>query len=208
MINRNNYFRDQYRLLMKCLMVLIFICMGLVSAMVYTCFVQQQPNFYASTTNGEQVLLHPLSEAVMTDDLLIKWTEVAAKSAYNINFSSYQKDLDRVKEDFTSQGWSSYNSALESSGLLDDVISKKLILSAIVTNSPVIIQRGTEHGVFYWVVQMPMMVNESSASQTVKQTILVTVKITRVVGLDTAPAGILISSFVTSKYDPIGSVGA
>ena len=114
--------------------------------------------------------------------------------------------MDKAKEGFTAQGWKSYNSALKSSDLLDDIIGKKLILSAIVTNSPVIIQRGTEHGVFYWVVQMPMMVNVSSASETEKKTILVTMKITRVVGLDTAPAGILISSFVTSKYDSVGGV--
>ena len=72
--------------------------------------------------------------------------------------------------------------------------SDKLEVSSIVDNDPVVIKTGVEHGVRFWVLQMPVLVEFDSASATQNRNILVTIKVVRSSDLD-ALSGLQIESF-------------
>ena len=60
---------------------------------------------------------------MITQSALVLWASVAVKSAYNIGFNNYQQQLSAAKGNFTSDGWDSFMTALDSSGLLTQVKS-------------------------------------------------------------------------------------
>ena len=85
--------------------------------------------------------------------------------------------------------------ALQQSSNLEAVKSKKLIVSAVATRAPIILQKGELNGSFSWRVQMPILVTYQSASEFTQQNNVVTMLITRISTLQ-SPRGIGISQFV------------
>jgi len=84
---------------------------------------------------------------------------------------------------------------LQQSNNLDAVKAKKLIVSAVATRAPIILQKGLLNGAYSWRVQMPILVTYQSASEFSQQNNVVTMLITRVPSLN-SPRGIGISQFV------------
>ena len=78
---------------------------------------------------------------------------------------------------------------------MEAVKAKKLIVSAVATRAPVILQKGILNGRFAWRVQMPVLVTYQSASEFTQQSNVVTMLISRVSTLN-SPRGIGISQFV------------
>lgn len=192
---RNLLYRDHYRRTVKSIiaMVVTALVMGVILAGLI--IETPQPKYYATTTAGQVVPMHSLSEPVITNDYLLQWASLATRTAFNINFVNPQKSLDKAKVDFTSDGWSKFMDAMNSSGLLDTVEGKKLEMSAIVSGAPVILSTAVIHGRFTWRVQLPILVTFTSASQTMQSHWLVTMNIQRISTLD-AYKGIQINDFV------------
>ena len=84
---------------------------------------------------------------------------------------------------------------MQQSNNLDAVKAKKLIVSAVATRAPIILQKGILNGKYAWRVQMPILVTYQSASEFSQQNNVVTMLITRVSTLN-SPRGIGISQFV------------
>ena len=70
-----------------------------------------------------------------------------------------------------------------------------MIVSAVATKAPVILQKGILNGRFAWRVQMPLLVTFQSAVEFSQQQLVVTLLISRVSTLN-SPRGIGISQFV------------
>jgi intracellular multiplication protein IcmL len=77
------------------------------------------------------------------------------------------------------------------------VLAKKLVVSAVATGAPVILQQGLLFGTYTWRVQLPVLVTYQSASEFSQQTVTITMLITRVSTL-TTPKGIGIAQFIVS----------
>ena len=75
------------------------------------------------------------------------------------------------------------------------VKAKKLIVSAVATKAPVILQKGLLNGVYAWRVQMPLLVTYQSANEFSQQNNVVTILISRVPTLN-SPRGIGIAQFI------------
>lgn len=190
----NNFYRDNYRRTMKVLAVMIVICAILSSVLVWMSFDKKQPLYYAAMTTGEVIPMHALSEPVVTSDFIIQWSSLTARLIYNLNFATYQQQLDQVKNRFTPNGWEKMMGALHSSGLIQQMLASKLIISSVVSGPPVILARLIIHGRFTWRVQMPMLVTYTSASESTQRKIMVTMNVQRVPTLD-VPNGVQIVDF-------------
>ncbi len=191
---RNHFYRDQFRRMAKLLLTLIIIC-AILSATLFLFLWKAKPaSYYASTTTGEVVTLEPLSSPVVTQDYVLQWAELVVRSAYTLNFGDYEEQLQKTSQYFTQSGWQAFNDALKESTLLDTVISKKLYLSAVVNGPAVIVNRYVSHGRFTWEVQMPVLINYTSASMARKKQIYVSMTITRVPELEAA-RGIAVTNF-------------
>ncbi|PHQ79547.1 MAG: type IV secretion protein IcmL [Coxiella sp. (in: Bacteria)] len=191
---KNNLYRDHYRIALGATLFMGLICGALAVIMVLMSLGIQQPKYYATTTTGDVIPLQSLSEPVVTKPYLLQWASLATRAAYNLDFNNYQQQIAAAAPYFTADGFLKFKEALKSTGLLDTMIKKKLIMSAIVSGDPVIIRDYISHGRHAWNIQLPLMITFQSASAHTIQHVMVSMKIQRVPVLS-AEKGIQISDF-------------
>lgn len=99
-----------------------------------------------------------LKEPNISTISLLVWANEAIVTTYTYNFVSYKKDLQNASQYFTVDGWKKYMSALENSGDLKNVRDKKLVVSAVATGTPVVLEQKVIEGKYTWKIQMPILV--------------------------------------------------
>ena len=192
---RNNFYRDGQRKMILVLLVSIAANFVLALMLVYIIMHPPAPKYFATSINGRITPLFPLNEPNQSDSAVLQWANQAAIAAFTYNFVNYRTELQASSGFFTSDGWDQFLSALQQSNNLDAVKAKKLIVSAVATRAPIILQKGLLNGNYAWRVQMPILVTYQSASEFSQQNNVVTMLITRVSTLN-SPRGIGISQFV------------
>lgn len=192
---RNQFYKDSQRKVILALLIAIVVNIVLVSMLVYMITHPPAPKYFATTINGRITPLFPLNEPNQSDSAVLQWANQAAIAAFTYNFVNYRDELQASSGFFTADGWDQFLNALQSSNNLDAVKAKKLIVSAVATRAPIILQKGVLNGSFSWRVQMPILVTYQSASEFTQQNNVVTMLITRVSTLN-SPRGIGISQFV------------
>lgn len=194
---RNNFYRDNYRRLVLSLMFLLFVIVFLVGVVFYQIYNRPEPKYFATTTDGRIMQLFPLSEAMLSPGELLQWTHRAAVAAYTYNFVNYRDAMQTLQNQFTPAGWRYYENALKISRTLEMVIAKKLVVSAVATGTPIILDQAVINGVYAWKVQIPLLVTYQSPNEQTQQSMIVTIIVSRVPTVD-MPKGIAIVSFVSS----------
>ena len=189
----NGFYRDHYRRTMKRLSFLVILALILASVFAWMNYAQPQPAYYAAMTSGDVIPMHALSEPVVTSDFILQWSALTTRLIYNLNFSTYQTQLNKVKARFTPEGWEKMMDALNAS-LIPQLVGSKLIISSVVAGPPVILARMVIYGRFTWRVQMKLLVTYTSANVATKRVLLVTMNIQRVPTLNAAQ-GIQIIDF-------------
>lgn len=192
---RNTFYRDGYRRTAAMLLISLFMNALLCMVLGYLMTHPPEPRYFATSIDGRITPLTPLSEPNQSDSAILQWTNQAAIAAFTYNFVNYRQELQASSGFFTADGWSQFLSALQSSNNLEAVKAKKLIVSAVATRAPVILQKGVLNGLFAWRVQMPILVTYQSASEFTQQNNVVTMLVTRVSTLN-SPRGIGIEQFV------------
>ena len=190
----NEFYRDNYRRVMKMLSFMVVVCAILSSVLAWISYDRKQPPYYASITTGEVIPMHSLSEPVVTTDFVLRWSELATRQVYNLDFATYQQQLAKVQPLFTPNGWEKLLMAFKSSGLLDELVGSRLVISSVVTGPPVILARSVMDGRFTWRIQMRLLITYTSASETRQSEAIVTMAVQRVSTLDAAQ-GIQIIDF-------------
>lgn len=192
----NTFYRDNYRRTMNLLTFMIVICICLSCVLTWMSFDRAKPDYYAALTTGEIIPMHPLSAPVLTNNFITQWAGMTATSIFNLSFSDYQQQLASLHPHFTDAGWDKLTSALKSSGMIDEVVNNRLILSAVISAPPVVLSEVIINGRFTWRVQMLVLVTYTSPSQQTQRTYVVTMDVQRVPTLDVAQ-GIQIINFDT-----------
>jgi len=194
---RNEFYRDNYRKVVLALLLSCTVVVVLVGALTYIITHPPAPQYFATSTDGRITPLVPLDQPNLSTAALLQWANTAAVAVYNYNFINYRQALQEASEYFTPDGWREFLAALDSSNNLKAIIEKKLIVSAVATGAPVILEQGPLMDRYAWKVQMPMLVTYQSASQFSQQSVVVTMLITRVPSLSSA-RGIGIAQFIVS----------
>jgi len=194
---RNEFYRDSYRKVVIALLVCIFVVLMLAGSLVYIIGNPPMPKYFATSTDGRIMPLVPLDRPNLSTAALLQWANTAAVAAYTYNFVNYRQALQAASDFFTPEGWQGFMSELQSSNNLNAVIDKKLIVSAVATGAPVVLDQGVILGAYTWRVQLPLLVTYQSASQFSQQAITVTMLINRVSTLS-SPLGVGISQFIAS----------
>jgi intracellular multiplication protein IcmL len=192
--DKNTLYRDHYRVALGGALLMTIICAVLAATLAMMSLFPPQPKYYATTTTGVIVPLHSLSEPVVTKSYLLQWASLAAQRSYNLDFNDYKSQIQAENPYFTTDGFNKYQQALKDSGLLDQVVQKKLVMNAIVSGDAVIIKEYIQSGRHTWVVQLPLLVTFQSASDTRRVHMMVTLRIQRVPVLD-AENGIQITDY-------------
>ncbi|HAU1154399.1 TPA: type IV secretion protein DotI [Legionella pneumophila] len=192
---RNKFYKDSQRKVILALLIAIVVNVVLASLVVYMITHPPAPKYFATSINGRITPLFPLDEPNQSDSAVLQWANQAAIAAFTYNFVNYRDELQASSGFFTAEGWDQFLGALEQSNNLDAVKAKKLVVSAVATRAPIILQKGVLNGRYSWRVQMPILVTYQSASEFTQQSNVVTMLITRVSTLN-SPRGIGISQFV------------
>jgi len=201
---RNAFYRDGQRKLMVILLMSLVANLVVAAVLGYLITHPPKPKYFATSINGRITPLFALDEPNQSDSAVLQWANQAAIAAFTYNFVNYRNELQASSGFFTSQGWNQFLSALEDSNNLEAVKAKKLIVSAVATSAPIILQKGVLSGRYSWRVQMPILVTYQSASEFSQQRNVVTMLITRISTLN-SPRGIGIAQFVVG---PAASGGA
>lgn len=191
---KNELYRNNYRRMIKWVVRMLFLTVILAATLSWMTIRRPQPMYYAAVTNGQVLQMHSLSEPVITDKFIVSWSALTARRVFNLSFVNYQDNLNVVKDRFTPGGWEKMQDALNSSGLIQNMVNNKLIVSSVVSGSPVILARMVVNGRFTWRVQMQMLVKYTSASEQSQENLVVTMNIQRIPTLDSAQ-GIQINDF-------------
>jgi len=192
---RNQFYKDSQRKVMLALLVAILANFLLGGLLIYIITHPPAPKYFATSINGRITPLFPLNEPNQSDSAVLQWANQAAIAAFTYNFVNYRDELQASSGFFTAEGWDQFLNALQQSNNLDAVKAKKLIVSAVATRAPIILQKGILNGSYSWRVQMPILVTYQSASEFTQQNNVVTMLITRVSTLN-SPRGIGIAQFV------------
>jgi intracellular multiplication protein IcmL len=192
---RNRFYKDSQHKVMLALLVAVIMNFILASMLVYILTHPPAPRYFATSINGRITPLFPLTQPNQSDSAVLQWANQAAIASFTYNFVNYRDELQASSGFFTAEGWDQFLNALQQSNNLDAVKAKKLIVSAVATRAPIILQKGILNGSFSWRVQMPILVTYQSASEFTQQNNVVTMLITRVSTLN-SPRGIGISQFV------------
>jgi intracellular multiplication protein IcmL len=198
---RNNFYRDNYRRLVMALLAMLALNAALIGIIIYQYTTRPEPRYFATSADGKITPIYALDVPVVSASALLSWANQAAVAAFSYNFANYRQALQSASEYFTPEGWKDFEAALESSNNLEAVKAKKLVVSAVATGAPVIIDQGVIYGRYSWKVQMPLLVNFQSASTNFQTPLLVTLLITRVSTLY-VPTGIAIAQYIAA---PAGS---
>ena len=159
---RNTFYRDNYRRVVMGLLLMIVINLGLGGVIFYMVSHKQPPKYFATTADGRILPLYPLDAPMVSKAKLLSWANQAAISVYNFSFVHWQQQLQAASNYFTAAGWKNFEAALKSTGDLQTVLTKKLVVSAVATGAPVILNQGVVGGRYAWKVSIPLLVTYQS----------------------------------------------
>ena len=194
---RNDFYRDGQRKMVTILifsMIVNFLLAGLLAYMITH---PPEPRYFATSINGRITPIVSLNAPNQSDSAVLQWANQAAIAAFSYNFVNYRSELVASSGFFTAEGWDQFISALAASNNLEAVKAKKLVVSAVATRAPVILQKGILSNRYSWRIQMPMLVTYQSASEFSQMHVTVTMLVTRVDTLN-SPRGIGIAQFVSA----------
>ncbi len=199
-LQKNTFYRDNYRRTLKLVVLMALVAVGLTVVLFYVSLERKQPNYYATTTSGVIIPMHALTQPVVTNHYILRWAGLAMRTAFNIGFVDANANMQKAKPYFTEGGWSSFQKAVKQAGLLKAVVNQKLLMSAVVSGAPLIIDQGVKHGKYTWTIQLPVLATFTSASQTLHRKLLVTMVVKRTSVMASAN-GIQIVDFETQGME-------
>ena len=194
----NKFTADGQKKLISTLLISVVLVLVFALFLLFIVTHPPKPKYFATSINGRITPLTAFDEPNQSDSAILQWANQAAIASFSYNFVNYHDELMAASSYFTSDGWSQFIDALQQSGNLDTVKGKKLIVSAVATRAPIILQKGVLNGSFSWRIQMPILVTYQSASEFTQQNNIVTMLVTRISTLE-SPRGIGISQFVVGS---------
>jgi len=137
------------------------------------------PKYFMAREDGGIVPLVPVTQPYLSNGEISNFAVEAITSSLTLDFSNYRKSLSEASQYYERpDGWNNFLEALKSSGTLD-MITKRRLVSTVVANGATVAQSGVDHGVYSWVVQVPITITYQSSSQQKSETHLVEMVIKR-----------------------------
>lgn len=156
-LNRNAFYRDGYRMMLRISLVL-----GAVIAVLVLCIVtlilnqENRPVYFATTMDGRIIELVPINTPYRSNAEVTNWAARVASNVFHFSYSDYREKLQEASNSFTLSGWESFTKGLKDSQLLDAVTARKLTVTLAVNAAPEIGDAGVRSGVFTWCLVMPV----------------------------------------------------
>ena len=146
--------------------LLSFLIIVLIGAAFIVHINKPKPTFYSQLISSNQAKqIFSLEEPNVTTKGLLRWATFAITSIYTLDFVHYEKTIEEIKEFFTEVGYQNYISDLDANNKLIDIAEQKLVVSAVLNGTPVIIDENILSGLYTWQVKIPLLVTYQGASE-------------------------------------------
>lgn len=195
---RNEFYRDKFRTMATATPILVIALLVSISLNVVLATKTSEKFFFTVDGAGRVVPVRALNEPYVTESFLINWVNEKVARAYSLDPQNFRRQTADLAPDFTPDGYKQYVGSLIDSGTIDFMTKNLLVSTAVPLGAPVVIDRGEVNGVYFWKVQVPMLVQYRSAIKGAEKHRQVTVTVVRRQTLEN-PLGIGINQFVA--YD-------
>ena len=201
-LNRNAFYRDGYRLMLRVSMIQMAVLILLVATIIgLVLTVQTKQIYFATTSDGRIIPIVPLTDEFRTKAEVITWAAETSKNVMSFGYSDYRMRLQQSSYSFTTTGWDSFNKALKDSNLIDAVTARKLVVTMDIKAAPEIISSGVRDGRYTWDVKFPVLIKLDGAESPQPTFANLLLRIVRVSTLQNAD-GISIEQWVTVTRNP------
>lgn len=198
-INRNAFYRDGYRMLLRISLVqtiaIIVLAAGIVSLFMTA---ETRQVYFATTSDGRIINIVPLNEPYRSPAEVITWAAAAARNVMQFNYLDYRARLQEASSNFTDGGWQSFSKALKEAGIMEAVTARKLLVSLTVGAAPEIKNAGVNNGVYTWLLQFPVVITFSGPDAPAAIRTALLLQVVRVSTLQN-PDGISIAQWVAVR---------
>lgn len=123
------------------------------------------------------------------------WLLTALNTIYGVGFDNIDDKIKDAEYYFTPDGYKTYLLALENSGFKSDIIKKKLKITLLATQNPVLINGGSVGELEFWRLRVPVMISYLGGKEIVTAQKMVEVLIVRVPSYKNEK-GLAISEFI------------
>ena len=193
------WYRAQYNRIVRLALVLGVVALAGMVIIAVLLWNRPAPRYFATTPDLRVAPLVPLDKPVLTQQGLLNWTTEVITDAISLDFLAWREKLTAVREHFDTAAYKSFLASLNGSGVLEMIREKRLSVSAVVTQAPVIVSSGLVGGVATWKIEFPLVVSyESSNGVESTQRLLATVLVGRASTVNT-PRGVLIQQVVHKR---------
>jgi intracellular multiplication protein IcmL len=196
-LNRNAFYRDGYRLLLRISLIqtiiIVLLIAGLVSLLLT---VQTRQVYFATTSDGRIINIVPLNEAYRTPAEVVAWASSSAQNVMRFDYKDYRERLQQVSANFTPTGWESFTKALKESNIIAAIEARKLVISTEINSAPEISNAGVRNGLYTWDLKFPVTIRFDGNDPPQPISTYLFLRIVRVSTLQN-PDGISIEQWVT-----------
>lgn len=192
---RNAYTRERHFFLLRLIVAMTAIAL-LEGVLVF--FLALRPpvyKYFATDREGRIQQITPIDEPIGSQTEVSTWVANSVVGAYTFDFANWRTQLSAARNNFTTQGWKGFEGALKDSGVLQTVLEKKYVTTAVPTGAPVLINQGVVNGHYAWKFQLPILVTYQSSEKTVSQNLMVTILVVRQSEMDN-PRGLGIAQLI------------
>jgi hypothetical protein len=114
------------------------------------------PTFFSVTESGALLEEAPLDKPNIDENVLLNWVAEAMMTVNTYNFVNYASAIEAAEAYFSKEGYATYKQFIERSGIVRNLVEKKLVLKATPLDSPHVVLGKVFAGRYMWKVKIPM----------------------------------------------------
>jgi len=196
-LNRNAFYRDGYRLLLRIALiqggVIALLVVAIVSLMLT---IQTRQIYFATTSDGRIINIVPLNEPYRSQAEVVAWAASTAQNVMRFGYHDYRERLQQISSSFTPTGWESFSKALKESNIIDAVQARKLVVTMDINTAPEVTFAGVRNGIYIWDLKFPVTIKYDGNEPPQPSNLVLFMRIVRVSTLQN-PDGISIEQWIT-----------
>ncbi|MDF2940585.1 MAG: hypothetical protein K0R66_1227 [Gammaproteobacteria bacterium] len=175
---RSDFYKNNFRHMIWVLLISLFLNLILACTLIFTSHQTPKSYYFATTSDGRLIPVIPLVQPNMSDTAVTSWVSNNLPQIYALDFVHYRSQLQDMQGLFTEFGWQQFMQA--SAGFLGNIVNQRLVVSATLTNVPIVVQKGLINGVYSWQVQVPLLISTQEGGQESTQNVIVRLIVQRV----------------------------
>ncbi len=178
-IEKSRLLKNKVSLVHTLLIVLILAMVILIAAIGFLIYIRNYPPSYVVMKNQADGTPY-ISRVVrleypkISNESLMRWSSRAVTDIFNFNFDleSFNQHFIKIQKHFTQDGYLQFREMMKASGILDNVLNERLIISAVSCEKATIQDTktlaGNQGNHILWNIGIPVIFRIQSASETKK----------------------------------------